>query len=233
MKRKIVTSMLILTCMFSIIGCSDKKSSTNTENKATEITATKEDEQAVAEEKKIVDDITVKFNDKDITFPMSYTYFLNLGFNCTSLEYDNDSYGNCFLSPETYASVTDTTDYISFTDNDFTISPILFNDSKKEDKAIKDCNIIGCQYNNSILTTTNGVTDVNNTEETNNNSVITNTGIITFAKGDKTITVGTSTADDVKAFLDDKEYIDNSKCSFVPSYNENNILIGFKYFSKP
>lgn len=233
MKRKIVTSMLILTCMFSIIGCSNKKSSTNTENKATEITATTEDKQAVAEEKKIVDDITVKFNDKDITFPMSYTDFLNLGFNCTSLEYDNDSYGNCFLSPETYASVTDTTDYISFTDNDFTISPIVFNDSKKEDKAIKDCNIIGCQYNNSIITPTNGVTDVNNTEETNNNSVITNTGIISFTKGDKTITVGTSTADDVKAFLDDKEYIDNSKCSFVPSYNENNMLIGFKYFSKP
>ena len=74
MKRKIIISMLILTCMFNVIGCSDKKTATNTENKATEITATTEDEQAVAEEKKIVDDITVKFNDKDITFP--YHYFL-------------------------------------------------------------------------------------------------------------------------------------------------------------
>lgn len=54
MKRKIITSMLIITCMFSVIGCSDKKTATNTENKATEITATTEDEQAVAEEKKIV-----------------------------------------------------------------------------------------------------------------------------------------------------------------------------------
>ena len=161
---------------------------------------------------------------------MSYTDFLNMGFNCTSLEYDNDTFGNCFLSGKTNASVTDTTDYISFTDNSITIVPIVYNDSD-EDKAIKDCTIIGFQFNNSIVVNTEGVTDINSTEETSDNGVIKNDGTVSFIMGGKTITTGVSNSDEVKSFLNDKEFIDNSKCAFIPSYDDSNTFIGFKYFA--